>query len=256
MSSRVRDQEALINQNFLGEKKAWLFIFDAGRFDWMKAILSESAEFEGRFASIEQAFNGGHTRTTEWFDHHFPDYYNVAFFNGGLPMRRMEDPTYDEYDHFKYVETRSDYDVATGGRAAPSELNEVVRAYLNKDISERLEDLGYAAPEMPDRGIIRYMDPHRPYPTLQIPEGEGDVIERTRREVEKGDITTDMLENAYVDAYIFAVQAAFNLVEDLPGRVFLTSDHGECLGDCDQYYHGPDHDHHDHLVNVPWVVVK
>lgn len=245
------DQRELIKA-LLEHDEAWLLIADAGRFD----VLDELYDGE-----VFRAYNGGHTTTTSWFTEMFPQEYDLAFFNAGLPMRRME-PGYDEYAHFEYVEARSDYArVFARDRAGPSSLNTIVRAYLEDDVAKRLHDLGYADGERPRSGVVRYMDPHRPYAAegFELPELSqegGDAPERTRSLIQQGNLDPAAVRDAYRKAYRIVLRGAQDLAEELPGPVALTADHGEMLGENQLWYHGPDYPDRDELTIVPWVVLK
>ena len=75
------------------------------------------------------------------------------------------------------------------------------------------------------RLIIHYMQPHTPY--LQFRAGAPD--EPFVRARLTGDL--DQLYSEYVENYRYAENEALDVIEELDGRVTITADHGEALGE-------------------------
>lgn len=65
----------------------------------------------------------------------------------------------------------------------------------------------------------------------------------------------ELNQTVNIETYKVGLEAATELVPDLPGRVILTADHGTCLS-CGQLFHGRHLDKHDHLTVVPWMEVS
>jgi len=64
---------------------------------------------------------------------------------------------------------------------------------------------------------------------------------------------------AIVDAYLYNLKRAFKsvqeIVEMVDGKVIVTADHGELLGDSERWGHPPN-ENTDILRNVPWMVIE
>jgi len=88
------------------------------------------------------------------------------------------------------------------------------------------------------------MAPHEPY-----------VDEDGMRVLNIHDLTPKRIHELYTHKYHIAFRAAVELIPHLGNNVIITSDHGECLGDCGRISHGGT-DYHDHLVYVPWFKVN
>lgn len=145
------------------------------------------------------------------------------------------------------------------------------------------------------RKVIHYMQPHIPYLDLKenspdnISSQDGTVRDRTkgrginvleilgrkiaeligteplwRLKRELGLPPTDTMESAWrreisADAYLNnllrALKSVRRLVESADGRIVVTADHGECLGEQNCWGHGAGRVRSP-LVEVPWLEVK
>jgi hypothetical protein len=218
----------------------WLLICDAGRLDVFRDLYSS---FLPADATVDAVGNGGHGYTADWMAETFPDTYSGLFIHGGQPIHSMQGGEWDERDHFDTVPSYTEFEWDEAyNTCRPAVVNDVVREYLS----------GH------DRGVIRYVQPHPPF--REMPErtkGRNTRMQRTANAVRSGDLSLDTVAAAYRDNFEWALaDGVADLLPDLNGRVVVTADHGECLGDCGQWFHGRSHDHHDHLVTVPWAVVQ
>lgn len=205
----------------------WIIICDAGRADVFKDIYRRF--FEGRYHT---AYNGGISFTANWFSYHFSDYYDYYLFHGGLPIHAFSynPDNYDEREHFSEVIAWEEYDWDERRSMCPPDvvINVVNESEANK-------------------GVIRFLQPHNPYRKLNDIYGTQHAKQYTHNE----------LKIAYYDNYRWVLQNISNrLLPILSGDIIITSDHGQCLGDCGQYLHSPTHDKHDHLINVPFLILE
>lgn len=53
-----------------------------------------------------------------------------------------------------------------------------------------------------------------------------------------------------------AFEGAVELVKRVDGKIFITSDHGDALGENGYFYHGREYPELDCLVNIPWFEVS
>ena len=81
------------------------------------------------------------------------------------------------------------------------------------------------------------------------------MVERTRQAYADGAVTDALWRDAYRENLEWALTHALDAARDVSGRVIITADHGECLGDCGQFYHDDANEPHDHLTTVPWIDV-
>lgn len=220
------------SQKALIESTEWdyLIITDAGRYDTFREIYREYFGSEAA-ETLKRVHNGGHTFTGTWFADAFDGIYNATMFHGGVPIYAFEtNPAdYDERDHFPEVVSFEKYEWDNRVSTCPPE--EVVRVVEEND---------------PDRAVIRFLQPHGPYRYLFGTSGVGVASNHSHED----------LLSAYRENYEWVLSTIASDLFDLDtirGRVVITSDHGECLGDCGQYQHNLGHEPHPHLTEVPWV---
>lgn len=213
-------------QKTLMEATEWdyLIITDAGRADTFESIYPDYLPT----GYYERVHNGGHTFTGTWFADHLDGDYDATLFHGGVPIYAFEDnpADYDERDHFADVIHYSNYPWDNRVSTCPPEA---VVAVVETHPRER--------------AVIRFLQPHGPYRTLPGTSGVGVASEHE----------PDELRDAYRDNYEWVLEIIRDdLLPLLSGRVVVTSDHGECMGDCGQYLHNLGHEPHAHLTEVPW----
>lgn len=237
----------------------WLIIHDAGRADVFEEFRrTESLGprlIDGDFQRVD---NGGIGFTATWFQQHFPGEYDAMFFHGGQPIGSMSSGEYDGRDHFAVVPGATEYHYDEQlGTVRPDDVLGVVQEYLDGAVQERLEALGYVSESPPDRGVIRFLQPHAPFRHLvDATKGRANRVSKTAKMVRSGELSTDTLRDAYVDNYRWVLEKTIPFLEQLDGTIVVTADHGECLGDCGQFYHSGAHDMHTHLRKVPWWVIE
>ena len=121
-----------------------------------------------------------------------------------------------------------------------------------------------AVEEYPDKRIVaHFIQPHSPYlgPTARDHE-KFDALNFFHKLL-TGDITVDraLLRRAYRENLDLALEVVEDLLDDLPGKTVISSDHGEMLGDrgrplpIREFGHPP-YLPYDELVNVPWHVYE
>jgi hypothetical protein len=113
------------------------------------------------------------------------------------------------------------------------------------------------------RLIVHYMQPHKPYfganrDRFEFAEQE-DIGLRTA--VTKYDIDRETLREAYRDNLRIVLDHVQDLVESIPGKTVISSDHGELLGERIRpipirWYGHANSIYVDELLTVPWQVVS
>lgn len=117
-----------------------------------------------------------------------------------------------------------------------------------------------AAEEYPNkRLIVHYLQPHQPYigPTGEQFEREKNLHEMMR----SNDATDELLETAYDENLDIVLEDVRELLETLPGKTVVTSDHGELLGEREfpipiRRYGHPSGIYLSELVDIPWLVYQ
>lgn len=213
-------------KDVLAEDWDWIILCDAGRADAFEQIYPMF--FEGEYKRV---FNGGFGYTPNWFNCHFSGNFDYTLFHGGTPLYTFPDKEaeYDERKHFDEVTAWPDYDWDEWRQTCPPEaVTEVVR---EKD---------------PDKGFVRYLQPHAPYRLYPHIHSIEDAQQHSDSELMK----------AHYNNFRWVLEEIKNnLLPYIEGGILITSDHGDCLGDCGQYFHSSEHTKHGHLVNVPALMI-
>jgi len=248
------DQKGLIKQAIDGGANTWLIWFDGGRFDWAKRLFPEY--FDITQDDILPVWNGGVGYTGDWSVRNLTgDYPGMGLFSMA-PVREFNTVDYDGRDHFAIAPNISMPD--------GSSMNERLAALGYMEKSEgpdssvvevkprRVNNVARSHFDELRGGVVRYLKPHPPFEGLSKMTSGASKVADTMAALANGSLSIDEFEQAYVDTYRTALEAAAEFASDLDGRVILTADHGECLR-CGQLYHSRRYRKHDHLCKVPWV---
>lgn len=254
----MKNQKDLIDELVENDNESWILVLDACRADMFYKIVDEK---------FDVVNNGDVNCTPDWFNTMFNDRINGHLFHGGNPISSIDaGASYNEDEHFLKVPSHElyndtkDYDIFVSG---PDEVNQIVKLHINRDssITERLSALGYKESEDYNDNfnlnVVRYIQPHTPYRLLPL----NDIKDYGRKyekalsqKIESNDMEYLELIDLYLDNLIWAYHGALDLIDYLQGDIIITSDHGECFGYCGEWFHGEDY--HDHMVQVPWMVIQ
>lgn len=228
----------LIDQRDLIEKREWtdLIILDACRHD---SLAQEYPRYvKGKLLKV---YNGGVTWTFDWFMRTFRDEYDAVLYTAApLAVKKTFHKRGWVYpNHFREV---------VGHRVVNFDPNDISKncRFINEAVTNH---------KWTGKRVIRYLSPHPPFPGLPWTMNRNKQ-NRARAKIIRGDITLKEFRKAYVQGLRYALEAVTDLMPHLGEKVVITSDHGECLGDCGQFFHGASLKPHDHLVYVPWLEVK
>lgn len=105
-----------------------------------------------------------------------------------------------------------------------------------------------------DRVIAHYMQPHHPYFSSSTELDELSHVEKNPFTALKSGRYDDDVWEAYLDNLRYALDWVEKLIENVDGKVVITSDHGELLGEQKMYFHMVGN-LHPTLRKVPWVEV-
>lgn len=142
--------------------------------------------------------------------------------------------------------------------------SENVGTVLPEDMTEAAIESHQESPQK--RHIVHYMQPHYPFIGSNITDGlrgltedEGfDIWESKIRG--KIDISGDQIWTAYRDNFEAVIDSVERLVDRLDGKIVVSSDHGNMIGDRsfpipNQEWGHPTTLYTNQLVEVPWLVV-
>lgn len=219
-------------------------MFDGQRYDFFEEMYPEYFRDE-----LLKVHNGGATWTLPWFVKHFKGEIDCTLysanpaFSGGqgyLTKWFKELKTYDPKEHFRRIIRWQDIGFDYGrGTVEPKTVNRSVLA--NPD----------------DKMFIHYLQPHVPLigdPPLPWTKG-GKLVEKTKSKLASGEVTLDELKEAYRGNMRVAFEGAVELAEKLDGEIYITSDHGDALGEQGYFYHGRGYPELDCICYVPWLAV-
>lgn len=230
------------NQNGFGERDAvrvieedWdnLIVIDACRADLFEQVVDVDRFDEyRREVSID-------TNTTPWSIKNFKGKaLGDTVYITGNPATSKTVP--DEFH--RYIETWTDWEDAN---------------YLPEPVYEEALAAARAYPNK--RLITHFVQPHVPF--IENPE----LIDRSDglnvwERIETGEVERDAVWEAYAENLRYVMPIVFDLIESLPGRTVLTSDHGNMLGETTvtgkPIYGHPGGIRCPELLEVPWCIVE
>lgn len=251
LDRRLVSQKKLL-QDLLEEDSFALIILDACRFDRFQENYSGYVN-----GDLKPVYSGGRL-TFEYVRECFPDYYEVDYISGAIPVNGTDlefddeevQDLYQDYrpkNHFKQI-----VDVWKTGW--DEELGTVPAEQVTKAAIQNMDK---------DRMVIHYFQPHAPYigersevldgrtqPGKGEP-GDKQVWERVR----SGEISRRELQVLYEDnlrLVLSEVERLLPFLED-KDRVVVTSDHGEMLGEYGLFGHH--FIEHPKIREVPWLEI-
>lgn len=238
---------------FIAEEDPWHILWlDGCRWDIFNALAPEYVS-----GTAKKVYNGGHGYTRHWSQEHFDQQYNASFLTP-QPIYEMLAGEWDEREHFTYVEPHQSFEWDSDlGTCPPPEIYNVIVDKMPRMEEEQPAEF---AQTIPNNSVIRFLQPHPPFRLLtELTRGKN-RIRKTKHAITKGEVRQEQVLDAYRDNLEWVLETVELLVDHLEGRIAITSDHGEMLGevvdDRTYWYHGPDYPEHDALCQVPWMVVE
>lgn len=228
--------------------KEWdyLIVLDACRYDMFKRVVSKDSDF---------IISGGSV-TQEWLRWNFKGKFSDIVYIAGNPHLSNFNlsKTFGRNPFYKVIDVWDygwDKDLKTVPPSKVSESTlEALKAYPNK------------------RMIIHYNQPHHPFlgnkELLKYDGGTWHKVDKTnwrQRKLsifgaaEAGIIPIKTLWKAYIKNLKIVMEEVYKLVQILPGKVIITSDHGNHLGEYMVFGH-ISHLRTKELVKIPWFIIK
>jgi len=228
--------------------------------DWDTLVVLDACRFD-LFAHVAGEFLPGLQRrgpvlspasaTNDWLDAAFPDEYADIVYTAGNPMVSRVAP--DRWHELRPV-WGSAFDPTIG--TVPAEP--VTTAALE------------AHQEHPHkRHIVHYLQPHAPlrdgnggwtrWQSFRDFGGGGGGYKNVWLAASDGAVSLDTLRSLYRETLVYALKEVRELLDEIEGRVVITSDHGNYIGErgwpvpIKQFGHPPGHSQ-PAVRRVPWAV--
>lgn len=259
----------------------YLIVLDACRYDYFEEICN----FEGDMYRVQSpAFSGNKkdiAPTSSWYINIFEEMYNGVYHVSSHPRVNSRTPVegFKGWEHFGKVFDLWD-----------EEWNERYGTVLPEDVTDRAIEF---IDQNPDKKfVIHYMQPHTPYLSLdppatkkkKVPESRTSVSRKLRNKtVSKArkyigdEVAVELMRllrlpplspmddalrkvggegvrKAYRENLIRVHESLETLIPELSGKIVLTSDHGEFLGEKGRFGH--DFEGGKTLIEVPWFVIE
>lgn len=205
----------------------YLIAIDACRYDLYKEVFGESAYIIS---------NGSHT--AEWSNRTFNSNHDIIYISGNPMMSKAR--IKKDLGNIPFYHLEKVYDYGWDKKLKTVKPEEVTKAALK------------CYEKWPNkRMIIHYMQPHRPFVGKKSLRGEDDVWGL----LSKGELNKEKVWEAYKSNLKLVMREVKKLGQELKGKVVLTSDHGNCMGEYGIYDHLAEI-RIEELVKVPWVILK
>lgn len=224
----------------------YLIVLDACRYDMFKIVVNKDSDF---------IISGGSV-TQEWLRWNFKDiYFDVVYIAGNPHLSNYNlSKTFGRNPFYKVIDVWDfgwDKDLKTvpPNRVTESTL-EALKTYPNK------------------RMIIHYNQPHHPFlgnkDLLKYDDGTWYKLDKSNwrnkkisifEAAESGIISIKTLWKGYIKNLKIVMNEVYKLVQELSGKIIITSDHGNHLGEYMIFGH-ISHLRTKELVKVPWFVIK
>ncbi|QZP38241.1 hypothetical protein [Halobaculum magnesiiphilum] len=235
-----------------------LLILDACRYDLFETA-NASFELASR-ASLESRRSRG-SNTPEFVSENFDDgpYLDTVYITANPQVNLNTDAEF--FDLVNVWEDSWDDNLET---VPPEPVTTAARATAKRAPEKRL--------------IVHYNQPHYPFIgetgqeiathagmeyTRRVLEGEAPERDHDTvwEQLKDGTASVDKVWEAYYENLVLVLDEALTLVDELPGRTVITSDHGNLLGEFAwpfpiRLYGHPGHIHTKHLVSVPWLIFE
>jgi hypothetical protein len=207
-----------------------LVILDACRYDFFKE------EYQKYFSGTLRLARSRGQDTPGWLMRTWTHFYPVVYFSASPYVDnhniRWEDSDWKPTNHFMEI-------VYIRSFAWDEALKTVTPSAVNKAVEELYDPRKMT--------IIHYIQPHGPW----IGETK---LPLTRVELLR-DVDPKLLRNAYRDNLRLVLQHVKEILNVVKGKIIITSDHSELLGEDGYYLHPGPQKFHIKMSMVPWIEI-
>lgn len=233
-----------MNQTNLINRLGWdnLIVLDACRYDLFGKYRRKYLDGVTHKA-ISPASN-----TPGWMKLTWTDFYDLTYFSGnpyinshGVPLGK-----YMPKDHFKRI-------IDVWNKGWSDELGTVPPENMNKAVINQKQK---------GRCVIHYVQPHRPYIGLSGIRRSGMILRNKMldqplpKPIPIGRTPKEKVKEAYILTLKLVLKYVSELIPYLHGKTVITADHGELLGELDEWGRHPPAIDHPVLREVPWFIVN
>jgi len=194
--------------------------------------------------------------TEEWLPAVWGGYYDLTYISSNPYVNSIGRPCRDYVakDHFKRIIDVWKFGWCEKlGTVPPSAVNEVAMNMTNRSTLV----IHYAQPHWPYIGKtkILYPRPMSPLERARKPNILQHLLNRLKRKILTWQVLrSGKLRDAYFDNLRLVLEYVTKLIPHLNGKVVITADHGDLLGEHERLWH-PCEINHPVLREVPWFEV-
>jgi len=215
----------------------FLIVLDACRYDYFRSVYKAYLDGDLKLAISR----GNHTST--WLKNTFTKRFNIPYFSGSPFVNSYGIGPFDARKFFEKIFNL--YNTCFDSRIST----------VNPDCVKFFVKL-----KQPKSGIIHFMQPHGPWigeTKLSLPQVQVkfNPIEWTEVKIfNRVKPSVEYLRRAYRDNLRLVLSVVKDLLESLSGKIIVTSDHGELLGEDNLFFH--DFINHPLIFQVPWLEIN
>jgi len=232
----------------MDEEWDYLIILDACRYDIFTWFIHKEVPF---------VISGG-TTTSEWIFWNFNGIFNDVVYIATNPrlsslnLRKV----FKFNPFFKVIEL---WDFGWDDKLKTIPPNEVTKETINalKEFPNKRMIIHFNQPHFPfigDKDLIEYCDILR-HKTKYDERLAQPGISLLLAPMKEGKLSMKRIWKAYIKTFLIAMKEVYKIVQELQGKVIITSDHGDLFGEYLLYGHHMNL-RAKKLVKVPWFVIK
>lgn len=240
----------------------YLILLDACRYDFF----ADQNTIDGELDSVFSA--GSHSK--EFCRKHFAsrEFYDTVYVTANGYGARIGAETFHDLVFTDESDAVADVDIlhSTMQGLAPQTVSEAAVRAHERHPHRRLV-VHFMQPHMPYLGdraaelrrrveqdglVVRSRDPEK---IAQYDVSNSDVVSGLDGAYRNGVITADELREVYAENLDIVLEHVTDLIDQLDGKVVVTADHGEYLGERGLAGHY-EHEYTEALRKVPWLVVE
>ena len=238
----MKDQKELIH----GKPWKYLIVLDACRYDIFSTLVWEFLD-----GDLSEAWSPG-SCTIEWLEATWTGKYDIVYVSAN-PFVNSKVPVKGFFGRKHFLRVIDVWDFG---------WDEKLATVPPKNVSESVPRVEK------HRVVVHYIQPHfppafeNPYMSVYVLDGRKPSLDtplmrdkRLSDLVKEGVLSLDEYKKLYIENLRTVLKEVAELVPELDGKVVITSDHGEFLGESGMFLHPPGINH-PILRKVPWFKVK
>lgn len=249
----------------VNEEWDWLIILDACRYDYFKRLYSDY--FNGKLEKRRSLASN----TQNWLARNFVDYYDdIEYISANPYINRENIPLHKLTKYPEKKELKNWYPKHRFRRIHDLSVNNWFDGGSNKVEPEEVVDFCLNKKFFADtRKIIHFIQPHRPYLDAYSFNKFNWFIREIYKKVKNEEIQNLFLRAFYKmfgniwykehqKKYKHNLKRVLStlppLTESLEGKIIISADHGQCLGEYNTVGHPGKN--YDVLREIPWFIVE